>query len=383
MNRELRQDRRATQGAQKGAVLLVVLVFVFLLSFITMQFVSEVGEKLQYRVQTGGDAELRRVAMDGWTHAVAVLAEIQEVEGSFYSGGQGWSDPFAYEPMMGLPDGIVLESVVEDLTGRLSLTAMDEETLRLFLESIGWNLNDASRLTDLYFDWIDEDDLVRVQGAESREYRSGDRSNIKPRNAMIKRMEEFRQIRGFREWFLSSEPELVERRERFLRSLTLMHTAPANINSASPAVLNLIGKVDMVNPIGVAQYMAGRDRIAGTGDDRYFEDVNHPYLMSTRSSGSRLSGVQSHAFRVTVRASRPGLSQHVVSAIVREPSETSAESAAASGTDPAEADPETADPGSVGEETAQEPAVAPGADRMMGLPFEILELSENIINAQD
>ncbi len=96
---EWQQRRPRRQNGQKGAVLLVVLVFVFLLSFITMQFVSEVGEKLQYRVQTGGDAVLRRVALDGWTHAVAVLAEIKEVEGTFFSGGQGWSDPFSYEPM--------------------------------------------------------------------------------------------------------------------------------------------------------------------------------------------------------------------------------------------------------------------------------------------
>jgi len=86
---EWQQRRPRRQNGQKGAVLLVVLVFVFLLSFITMQFVSEVGEKLQYRVQTGGDAVLRRVALDGWTHAVAVLAEIKEVEGTFFSGGQG------------------------------------------------------------------------------------------------------------------------------------------------------------------------------------------------------------------------------------------------------------------------------------------------------
>lgn len=379
---EWQQRRPRRQNGQKGAVLLVVLVFVFLLSFITMQFVSEVGEKLQYRVQTGGDAVLRRVALDGWTHAVAVLAEIKEVEGAFFSGGQGWSDPFSYEPMTGLPDGVEIEARVEDLTGRLSLTSMDEESFREFLESIGWNLNDASRLTDLYFDWIDEDDMVRAQGAESREYRNGERSFIRPRNAMIKRMDEFWQIRGFREWFLSNDPVLVESRELFLGSLTLMHSGPANINSANDAVLNLIGKVDMVNPLGVAQYMAGRDRIPGTGDDRYFEDVNHPYLTSTRNTDARMSGVESRAFRVTVRASRPGLSHHVVSAIVREPSSSQSGQSGAPSTDPEPSDPNAAESSSAGESTSN-PSQASGSGRMMDLPFEILELSENIINARD
>lgn len=55
--------------------------------------------------------------------------------------------------------------------------------------------------------------MVRAQGAESREYRNGERSFIRPRNAMIKRMDEFWQIRGFREWFLFNDPVLVESRE--------------------------------------------------------------------------------------------------------------------------------------------------------------------------
>ena len=35
---------------------------------------------------------------------------------------------------------------------------------------------------------------------------------------MIKRMDEFLQIRGFREWFLSSDPVLVESRNCFLEA---------------------------------------------------------------------------------------------------------------------------------------------------------------------
>ena len=86
---------------KRGVVLLVVLVFIYLLTVIVSLFVSDVNARIQYRLQTGGDRDLRKMAYQYLEHTMGVLNEFRELDGGLVSPVQGWQFPLGYEP--GIP----------------------------------------------------------------------------------------------------------------------------------------------------------------------------------------------------------------------------------------------------------------------------------------
>ena len=67
------------------------------------------------------------------------------------------------------------------------------ELLRRFLESKGIDLNERDHMIDCLLDWVDPDNLVRLNGAETSE-------NYKPANRLLTRMEDLKKVKGWGEF---------------------------------------------------------------------------------------------------------------------------------------------------------------------------------------
>ena len=67
------------------------------------------------------------------------------------------------------------------------------ELLRRFLESKGIDLNERDHMIDCLLDWVDPDNLVRLNGAETDE-------NYKPANRLLTRLDELRKVKGWGEF---------------------------------------------------------------------------------------------------------------------------------------------------------------------------------------
>jgi type II secretory pathway component PulK len=123
-----------------------------------------------------------------------------------------------------------------DSAGRLGLWPPNNEILKRVLLLGGVKVADANVAADSLLDWIDEDDLKHLNGAEKYFYRSENSLGFEPRNnRFIQSVEELELIRGFR----GKAYDLV--REE------LLDTAPGilNINTADALVLAAALDVDL------------------------------------------------------------------------------------------------------------------------------------------
>jgi general secretion pathway protein K len=146
--------------------------------------------------------------------------------------------------------------------GRLNLNLLlgtdnpvNIEVVRKFLEVKGVDLNDRDRMIDCLMDWIDPDNLVRLNGAEE----DGD---YKPSNQKLRTLDELKRVKGWEEF--TSRPD-------WDADLTLNTPDPKiDINWASRDVLlSLPGFTEPVADRFI-QLRRGPDNIEGTDDDVVF-----------------------------------------------------------------------------------------------------------------
>jgi type II secretory pathway component PulK len=146
--------------------------------------------------------------------------------------------------------------------GRLNLNLLlgtenpvNIEVVRKFLEVKGVDLNDRDRMIDCLMDWIDPDNLVRLNGAEE----DGD---YKPTNQKLRTLDELKRVRGWEEF--TSRPG-------WDADLTLSSPdGKIDINWASRDVL--LALPGFTEPVvdRFLQTRRGPDNIEGTEDDVLF-----------------------------------------------------------------------------------------------------------------
>ena len=129
------------------------------------------------------------------------------------------------------------------------------ELLRKYLEVKGVDLNERDRMMDSLLDWVDPDNLVRLNGAE-------DEMGYKPSNAPLKTLDELKRVRGWEE-FTS--------RQDWDADFTMYSTDPRiDINSASRDVLLALPGMNEPLADRFLQLRYGPDGIEGTEDDVKF-----------------------------------------------------------------------------------------------------------------
>jgi type II secretory pathway component PulK len=131
------------------------------------------------------------------------------------------------------------------------------EILRKFLEIKGVDLNERDRMIDCLLDWVDPDNLARLNGAEAE-------GDYQPANELLTRLEDLKKVKGWKEF--TSMPGWDE-------DFTLNSTGPIDVAWASRSVLMALpGLTDQL----VDRFLAARqgpDKIDGTADDLNLQTV--------------------------------------------------------------------------------------------------------------
>lgn len=91
-------------------------------------------------------------------------------------------------------DGASLAITISDERGKVPLNLLDEAQLTLLLEYIGLEGEPLAVARDSFLDWIDDDDVVRPNGAEIDYYRE---RGLRPRNGGFLTLGELGRVRGF------------------------------------------------------------------------------------------------------------------------------------------------------------------------------------------
>jgi len=363
-----------------------VLGFIVLMAFIVVAFMQDATSRIRYYGLFHNRDDLRVYAYSGLEISLAVINQFREIDQGLWGPAQGWNDPLAFAGISFAEDNVSVTATVRDESGKFPLKDIDDELLRRIFETLGFDLARAEELTDALLDWMDEDDLRRLNGYDGEDYERDDLPH-RARNRMIASWDELELIHGFREAFWDEDgrplPELAQ-----LRSiLSLKSPGPININAASPLVLAVLGELGAVNPDFIDDYRNGIDGVAGTADDRIIREKSDAMF----SGESANIGTEAAVLEVTVEARR-GEAVFMVSALVSWSGSNPTAGLQTSGPDntgdepddtpepPADGDPANGSqrpaPRRLGD-TSINPRNTAGSASQLGYPFKIISLTEN------
>ena len=119
---------------------------------------------------------------------------------------------------------------IQDEAGLFSLVWPPPDWLARFLQAEGVDPEKISRLHDTLLDYIDSDDLVRLHGAESREYEREHRQP--PPNRVLLLPSELSRIQGW-----DSLP--VEQLQRIVSHMTVYYSGSVNLNTSPDSLLQV------------------------------------------------------------------------------------------------------------------------------------------------
>jgi len=181
------------------------------------------------------------------------------------------------------------------------------EVLRHYLENKGIDLNERNRMMDCLLDWVDPDDLERLNGAEASD-------DYRPPNRLLTRIDELKKVKGWAEF--TSSPGWDE-------DFTLNSSGPVDLAWASRDVLLALPGITEGLVDRFLQLRRGPDGIDGTPDDAPFgrlDDVRAALGFSTEQFDqlASLASFNDPVYRI-VSVGRSNEAMRVVQMVIRRP----------------------------------------------------------------
>ena len=250
-------SRFKRKSTTSGAALMLSLWALFLLSAMVISWALDIDSRLILSSQANRNLEAEAMACSG--AEIALHPNVRPgsplLHGSFGTGKK-------------------FETRVTGEGGRLNLNwlvAPPEnqqriELLRRYLEVKGVDLNERDRMIDCLLDWVDPDNLVRLNGAEEE-------PGYKPPNRMLLRIEEVKKIKGW-EAFTSTNDWDAD----FTLSTPVGASNIDLLWASRDVLLSLPG---MTEPF-VDQFLTlrrGPDGIEGTEDDPALKTVDEALVV--------------------------------------------------------------------------------------------------------
>lgn len=232
-------------------------------------------------------------------------------------------------PITDIPFGTGVYSVViKNEAGKININRADQNLLKMMLN--GFNLDDSEKdiIVDSIMDWRDQDDLIRLQGAENDYYQSLDEP-YNAKNDDFESVEELLLVRGISpEIFYGGLKEIVTvyaentgrvklqtRRSRAARSRSTHSFNKININYASPEMLRALPQMTDELVQDIIRFRQEKDltipdvlEIVGAG--AYTEmapyittsrDVKSPFFTIISEGKSQPGGPVTYRFEVVLK----------------------------------------------------------------------------------
>jgi general secretion pathway protein K len=177
--------------------------------------------------------------------------------------------------------------------------------LRRYLQNKGIDLNEQNRMIDCLLDWVDPDNLPRLNGAEEG-------PDYHPANKLLTRIDELKKVKGWQEFTSTDDWD---------EELTLNSAGPVDLMWASHDVLLALPGMteDIVDRY--LQIRRGPDGVDGTSDDAQFKSLDEVRSALGLSQEqfqqlSALVGFKDQVFRI-VSVGKSGDAERTVQMVVR------------------------------------------------------------------
>jgi general secretion pathway protein K len=266
---------RLTNGKRtRAAAILLALWALFLLSAMVISWALDVNTRLTLSSSANRALEAEAMACSGAEIALHPMVK----PGSSLLRGQ-------------FPPNQSYQARITGEGGRLNLNAIAaavianpnspaRELLRKYLEVRGVDLNERDHMIDCLLDWIDPDNLVRLDGAE-------DDQGYQPTNGPLKTLDELKRIRGWEDF--ATQPDWDADLTLFTPTHGNQGQAPQiDINSASRNVL--LSLPGFTEPIvdRLLELRRGPDNLEGTEDDLQLTASDLQNLLGVRLDQTQL-----------------------------------------------------------------------------------------------
>lgn len=226
---------------QQGVALVLVLWILALMTIMAGSFALSTRRETSLAAHSRERAKAVALADGGIHYALFML--------NLPSTVHRWrADGTPYRLALG---GAPVEVRIHDEAGKIDLNAARDSTLRTILTKVIQNEDQAVKLTDAILDWRDGDDMKRLNGAESAEYRAAGLTQM-PQNRNFLVLEELRGVLGV-------TPSLYGK----LEPLFTIYTQTDGVNPAKASTSVLLALTDG-NREAVDSFIAARR--AGNGN---------------------------------------------------------------------------------------------------------------------
>jgi general secretion pathway protein K len=303
-----------------GVALIVVLWVTMVLSLLISGFAFTMHVETQIASFARKEQKANALARAGVEVARWQLFEHQKSpkDGGFDALNQAWFTNEEYYVNHALGDG-TFTVMVEDEEQRLQLNQLTEEQwLRLF-DALGVEATEGEALMDCILDWTDDNDLHRLNGAESDYYLQLPQP-YRAKDGPIDRVDELRLVKGMTQALFEGAPgeaPEAEPRPGLRDVLTTTSSGRVNVNTASELVLHVMFDLDEAQLEGVLARRRGPDGVIGTEDDQPYQSVDE-FIREVAATDAdiaeqcrRDATVKSSAFRVTATGNVAGVKRSI------------------------------------------------------------------------
>ncbi len=210
---------------QSGAVLLVVILLIGLLSIIALGFVVTMRSHVKLIANSTDRIHAESLANSGVSLA---LLKLTEPANTNLTANTNWAKDGVMYQCSTEVGGLTVW--VEDEGGKVDLNSAGPVLFRSLVAGMGVELDSVDLLTAALLDFRDIDDDPRPNGAEEREYLAAG-LNYSPKNARFETIDELAQV-------LNMSPSLYTK----LKPFVTVHSRRAGIDQsvAPPALLEII-----------------------------------------------------------------------------------------------------------------------------------------------
>ena len=262
-------------GREQGVALIVVLWVIMVLSLLIAGFAFTMHVETQVASFSRKQQKAESLARSGIEVArmQLMLAEKASTNSMFTSLNQPWATNELLYVDHELGEGKFNVKMIDEQS-KLPINRLTEAQWKRLMDLLAVDPSDAEVIVDSILDWIDEDDLHKLNGAESDYYQSLS-PPYKAKNGTVDRVEELLLVRGVTRQLYDGQAGTNEttgttEATGWRDLLTTFSPGTVNVNTASRIVLQVMFGLDDVQVAGILARRDGIDGIPGTDDDQPF-----------------------------------------------------------------------------------------------------------------
>jgi general secretion pathway protein K len=275
---------------QKGLALVLVLWMLSLMTIMAASFALNMRREVSILAGIKNNAQALALAEAGVAMAQLMLLNPEQSQ-RWRTDGSVYQIDYTTTAQTGASVRIQMQSE----TGKIDVNHADQILLQAMMSHAPVDVERQTKIVNAIQDWRDEDDLIRIDGAENKEYQDAG-LRYRPRNQAFQSIEELQLVLGMDEQIFN-----------WMEPLVTIYSGQAQVNlaQASDNVLRVLPGLDMAL---VDEFIAARRASAKSG---------LPITVMPLSAGQRTESEQTGAVTIVSEARMDAGTSTILNVVIK------------------------------------------------------------------